>query len=120
MVDGQPLLPKLTSVIEAKAGTRLSLMHIELGAERVHNANKRQTMKGPEDPFASPQNSNRPRSRTFGSTRDRGRKNVSKSKARSRKPNEKVLHEKQQIAAASAVKSKSRRKTSHERSRKKA
>ena len=114
-VDGQPLLPKLASVIEAKAGTRLSLMHIELGAERVHNADKRPTVKIPELAATPPHT--RGRSKTFGSSRDRERirKNtpnnarVARSKSKARKHQDKVLHERQQTAPKSASKSKNKR-----------
>ena len=120
-VEGQPLLPKLASVIEAKAGTRLSLMHIELGAERVHNANKRQTYKTPE--VASPAHT-RQRSRTVGSGRERMRRHTPtssrvKSKSRIRKaPSDKVLHEKQEVSPAVKHSSKSKVKRRLDRRRK--
>ena len=106
-VDGQPLLPQLTSVIEAKAGTRLSLMHIELGAERVHNANKRTPAKAPAE--VSTPTGTRGRSRTFGSGRDRTRKHNTPTR-KGRKHGEKVLHEKQQSATKSISKSKTKRR----------
>jgi len=119
MVEGQPLLPKLASVIEAKAGTRLSLMHIELGAERVHNANKRQTQKTPD--MTAP---TRQRSRTIGSGREKMRRHTptstrAKSKSRIRRPSEKVLHEKQEVSPAVKHSSKSKFKRRLDRTRKK-
>ena len=122
-VEGQPLLPKLASVIEAKAGTRLSLMHIELGAERVHNANKRQSSKPPDVATPPP---TRQRSRTVGSGREKMRRHTPttrvKSKSKVRKPNDKVLHEKQETSVATSVatkhahKAKPKRRPAPERS----
>ena len=102
-------------MIEAKAGTRLSLMHIELGAERVHNANKRTPAKAPAE--VSTPTGTRGRSRTFGSGRDRTRKHNTPTKVarpsrsgKGRKHGEKVLHEKQQSATKSISKSKTKRR----------